>query len=102
MMSAWSSSLNNLCARDGDRGYSSKYPQNGIDPTSLPISSLISIRAGAPELNPLDSSILIFCLRFVRCVLDDENSLRFTSPFDTCLRDEALEKYDAVGRDTRN
>jgi hypothetical protein len=43
-----------------------------------------------------------FCLRFVRCVLDDENSLRFTSAFDTCLRDEALEKYDAVGRDTRN
>jgi hypothetical protein len=43
-----------------------------------------------------------FCLRFVRCVLDDENSLRFTSAFDTCLRDEALEKYDAVGRDIRN
>ena len=38
-----------------------------------------------------------FCLRFVRCVL-----VRFTSAFETCLRDEALEKYDAVGRDTRN
>ena len=43
-----------------------------------------------------------FSLRFVRCVLDDENSLRFTSAFDTCLRDEALEKYNAVGRDTRD
>ena len=30
-----------------------------------------------------------FCLRFVRCVLDDGNSLRFRSAFDTCLRDEA-------------
>ena len=29
-----------------------------------------------------------FSLRFVRCVLDDENSMRFTSAFDTCLRDE--------------
>jgi hypothetical protein len=43
-----------------------------------------------------------FCLRFVRCVLSDPNSLQFRSAFDTCLRDEALEKYDAVGRDTRN
>jgi hypothetical protein len=40
-----------------------------------------------------------FCLRFVRCILDDSNSLQFKSGFLTCLRDEALEKYDAVARD---
>jgi hypothetical protein len=40
-----------------------------------------------------------FCLRLVRCVLNDPNSLQFKSGFLTCLRDEALEKYDAVGRD---
>jgi len=40
-----------------------------------------------------------FCLRFVQCILDDSNSLQFKSGFLSCLRDEALEKYDAVARD---
>jgi hypothetical protein len=40
-----------------------------------------------------------FCLRFVRCIIDDPNSLHFKTAFDSCLRDEALEKYDAVPRD---
>jgi hypothetical protein len=40
-----------------------------------------------------------FCLKFIRCVLSDEKSPRFSIAFDNCLRDEALEKYDAVSRD---
>jgi len=39
-----------------------------------------------------------FCLRFARCAITDESSLRFLGAFDSCLQDEALEKYDAVPR----
>jgi hypothetical protein len=39
-----------------------------------------------------------FCLRLVRCVLTDQTSLQFIAAFDSCLSDEALEKYDAVPR----
>jgi hypothetical protein len=39
-----------------------------------------------------------FCLRFVRCAIADETSLRFIGAFGSCLQDEALEKYDAVPR----
>ena len=53
----------------------------------------------------VDASIAIrrleeeFCRKFIRCVVDDENSLRFRTAFYSCLKDEALEKYDAVPRD---
>ena len=40
-----------------------------------------------------------FCLRFTRCVLDDQNTVDFSVAFHICLKDEALEKYDAVPRD---
>jgi len=39
-----------------------------------------------------------FCLRFVQCVLSDPSSLPFIAAFDSCLSDEALEKYDAMPR----
>jgi hypothetical protein len=39
-----------------------------------------------------------YCLRFVRCVLNDESTPQFAAAFDSCLSDEALEKYDAVPR----
>ena len=41
-----------------------------------------------------------YCLRFVRCSLDDQNSAIFGVQFDSCLKDEALEKYDAIPADT--
>jgi len=37
-----------------------------------------------------------YCLRFVRCSLDDQNSAIFRVQFDSCLKDEALEKYGAI------
>ncbi len=41
-----------------------------------------------------------YCLRFVRCGLDDPNSAIFRVQFDSCLKDEALEKYEAIPGDT--
>src|SRR4029077_18594647 len=41
-----------------------------------------------------------YCLRFVRCSLDDQNSAIFRVQFDSCLKDEALEKYRAIPGDT--
>ena len=41
-----------------------------------------------------------YCLRFVRCSLDDQNSAKFQVQFDSCLKDEALEKYGAIPGDT--
>jgi hypothetical protein len=41
-----------------------------------------------------------YCLRFVRCSLDDPNSAIFRVQFDSCLKDEALEKYEAIPEDT--
>ena len=41
-----------------------------------------------------------YCLRFVRCSLDDHNSAIFRVQFDSCLKDEALEKYGAIPGDT--
>jgi hypothetical protein len=40
-----------------------------------------------------------FCLRIVRCAFTDQGSLQFMAAFDSCLSDEALEKYNAVPRD---
>ena len=40
-----------------------------------------------------------YCLRFVRCSLDDPNSAIFRVQFDSCLKDEALEKYEAIPAD---
>jgi hypothetical protein len=41
-----------------------------------------------------------YCLRFVRCSLDDSNSAIFRVQFDSCLKDEALDKYEAIPADT--
>jgi hypothetical protein len=41
-----------------------------------------------------------YCLRFVRCSLDDQNSTIFRVQFDRCLKDEALGKYGAIPGDT--
>ena len=43
-----------------------------------------------------------FCLRLIRCVLDDQDTLKFNSAFDACLKYEALDKYDAVPREEKN
>jgi hypothetical protein len=44
-----------------------------------------------------------YCLQFARCVVTDPSAplfaLQQASAFDSCLRDEALEDYDAVLRD---
>ena len=40
-----------------------------------------------------------YCLRFVRCSLDDPNSAIFRVQFDSCLKDEALDKYEAIPAD---
>ena len=40
-----------------------------------------------------------FCLHLVRCAFTDPSSLQFRSAFDSCLRNEALKKYDAVERE---
>jgi hypothetical protein len=56
-------------------------------------------------MSSVDSQIAIrrleeeFCLRFIHCILDDQNTLNFTAAFNSCLEDEALEKYDAIPRD---
>jgi phosphopantetheinyl transferase len=43
-----------------------------------------------------------FCLQFARCLFPDPSNeavvLPYTAAFGSCLRDEALEKYDAVPR----
>jgi hypothetical protein len=41
-----------------------------------------------------------YCLRLARCLTDDTSlkSLLFVSEFTSCLRDEALEEYDAKPR----
>ena len=41
-----------------------------------------------------------YCLRFVRCSLDNPNSAIFRVQFDSCPKDEALEKYEAIPGDT--
>jgi hypothetical protein len=41
-----------------------------------------------------------YCLRFVRCSLDDQNSAIFRVQFDSCLKDEALEKNGGIPGDT--
>jgi len=41
-----------------------------------------------------------YCLRFVRCSFSDQNSAIFRVQFDSCLKDEALEKYGAIPGDT--
>jgi hypothetical protein len=44
-----------------------------------------------------------FCLEFTQCVVTDRTSQSYAlqqgSAFDSCLRDEALEEYDAVLRE---
>jgi hypothetical protein len=37
-----------------------------------------------------------FCARFVQCGIADTSSVPFRAIFAACLRDEALEKYEAV------
>jgi hypothetical protein len=43
-----------------------------------------------------------YCTKFARCVIGDPNNQTLRLPylvaFDACLRDETLEKYDAVQR----
>ena len=44
-----------------------------------------------------------YCLQFATCVVGSPDSsvkqLQYNAAFDSCLQDEALEKYDAVPRD---
>jgi hypothetical protein len=39
-----------------------------------------------------------FCLRFVRCVHTDPNSFPFRASFESCLHDEAMEKFEGEER----
>jgi hypothetical protein len=53
-------------------------------------ASVLEPRLTAPSLAGLNCRKIRF-----RCVLDDQNTLNFSVAFDGCLKDEALEKYDA-------
>jgi hypothetical protein len=39
-----------------------------------------------------------FCVRFVRCTFNDRESVRFRANFESCLHDEAMEKFETDER----
>jgi hypothetical protein len=53
---------------------------------------------------PVESTIAVrrleedFCLRFVRYVLGDPNSFQFRASFESCLHEEAMEKFEGEDR----
>jgi hypothetical protein len=53
---------------------------------------------------PVESTIAVrrleedFCLRFVRCEHSDPNSFQFRASFESCLHDEAMEKFEGGER----
>jgi hypothetical protein len=54
----------------------------------LPVESTIAVRRLEEE----------FCLRFVGCTHSDRNSVQFRASFESCLHDEAMEKYETEER----
>jgi hypothetical protein len=54
----------------------------------LPVESTIAVRRLEEE----------FCLHFVRCTHSDSNSFPFRASFESCLHDEAMEKFEGEGR----
>jgi len=67
-------------------------------------ANLVLMQQGTPPLMSVQATILQrrlqeqYCFQFVQCVNGDPDSAPFRAAFDSCLRDEALEKYDAVPR----
>jgi hypothetical protein len=68
----------------------------------------LSQQQGAAPLPSIDQTITgrrlqeQFCLQFSKCLLSGVNdqllALQFVASFDSCLKDEMLEEYDAVSR----
>jgi hypothetical protein len=54
----------------------------------LPVESTIAVRRLEED----------FCLRFVRCEHSDPNSFQFRASFESCLHDEAMEKFEGGER----
>jgi hypothetical protein len=54
----------------------------------LPVESTIAVRRLEED----------FCLRFVRCIHSDPNSFQFRASFESCLHDEAMEKFEGEER----
>jgi hypothetical protein len=62
----------------------------------------MSVRKGPPVVEATIAQRRFqeeYCLRFVRCSLDDHSAI-FRVQFDSCLKDEALEKNGAIPGDT--
>jgi hypothetical protein len=72
--------------------------------TDYNTANLALMQKGTPAM-PFEATIAQrrleeeFCSYLVRCALTDPSSLQFKSAFDSCLRNEALKKYDAVERE---
>lgn len=84
----------NQCATQAFTNYNNAkltlFQQNGVGPS---VQQIIAERRLQEE----------FCAQFAKCVLVlNANSqlvaLEYAASFDSCLRDEALEEYDAVAR----
>jgi hypothetical protein len=64
---------------------------------------LAAIQQESP-VPPVESTIAVrrleedFCLRFVRCVLSDPNGFQFRASFESCLHEEAMEKFEGEDR----
>jgi hypothetical protein len=54
----------------------------------LPVESMIAVRRLEEQ----------FCLRFVRCTHSDPNTIQFRASFESCLHDEAMEKFEGEVR----
>lgn len=86
-------------------------PQKGNECALIPFKNYIAAKFSLSQERlypPVESEIAErrleeqYCLQFAQCQLPDKtsqtNTIAFSAVFSACLRNEALEKYDAVPR----
>ena len=78
----------NACGEAAIRDFKARLAVMQQESPVLPVESTIALRRLEEE----------FCLRFVHCAHSDPNSFPFRASFESCLHDEAMEKFETEER----
>lgn len=87
-VAAYSSEAKDACIEAAITDFKARLTLMQQESPVLPVESTIAVRRLEED----------FCLRFVRCTHADRNSVPFRASFESCLHDEAMEKYETEER----
>jgi hypothetical protein len=87
-VAACADELQNACREGAIANFKSRLDRIQQQSPVLSVDATIALRRLEEE----------FCVRFVRCTFNDPESIRFRANFESCLHDEAMERFETDER----